>query len=121
MVDQVAIAGNGSTVAYTVLIPGEVGLRYHSLWLTDAEGASTARIETPGLRRVSDLVWTSQGLAVVGTRRESDNDEQFQSSVVELVTPDGLTEVGVVRSEATPVGSPQALPEASPGMATSAS
>jgi dipeptidyl aminopeptidase/acylaminoacyl peptidase len=120
VVDQIAIAGNGSTIAYTVLIPGEVGFRFHSLWITDAEAPDPIRIDTPGVRRVTDLVWTSRGLALIGTRREATGDTQTQASVVELVTMDGLTTIAAVRSEATPVGSPQTSPDASPTAGTPA-
>jgi hypothetical protein len=114
VVDQIAIASNGSTVAFSVLIPGEIGLRYHSLWIADATATDAVRVDTPGIRRVTDLVWTAKGLAVVGTRREIGDRESFQSSVVELVTVDGLSSLGEVRSDATPVGSPEASPAASP-------
>ena len=121
VIDQIAIAGDGSTVAYTVLIPGEIGFRYHSLWIADATSPDPVRIETSGVRRVSNLVWTSRGLAVVGARRESTDEALFQASVVELVTADGLTAIGEVRSEATPIASPRASPEDSPVAATPAS
>jgi hypothetical protein len=110
VVDQIAIAGDGATVAFTVLIPGDVGLRYHSLWIAEAATSDAIRIDTPGIRRVADLTWTTRGLAVVGTRRETDDDETFQSSVVEQVTGDGLSSLGEVRSEGTPIGSPEASP-----------
>ena len=118
VVDQIAIAGNGATVAYTVLIPGEVGFRFHSLWITDAESPDPIRVETPGIRRVTDLAWTGRGLALIGTRRETTGDAQTQASVVELVTTGGLTTIGAIRSEATPAGSPQTSPNASPAAGT---
>lgn len=110
VIDQIAIASNGSTVAYTVLIPGDVGYRYHSLWLTDAATPGVTRIDTPGLRRVSDLLWTSDGLALVATRRAAEGDNQYLIAVVTLVTSDELTDIGEVRSAATPIGSPRASP-----------
>ena len=112
VVDHLAIANDGSTVAFSVLVPGEVGMRFHSVWVTDASSPSPFRATTIGLRRISDLVWTEQGLVAVGTRRGEDDKGTFQLAVVERLSLEAPKSIAVEQSAVTPVGSPIASPVA---------
>jgi hypothetical protein len=110
VVDDVAVAQNGTTVAFTVLIPGQVGLRFHSVWVTDALAPALAQADTSGLRRVNALEWTTDGLAVAGTRRTQENGADFQIAVVERLGAEKSQQVSADRSPATPIASPVASP-----------
>jgi hypothetical protein len=110
VVDQVAVARNGTTVAFTVLIPGQVGLRFHSVWVTDALSPAPVQADTSGLRRVTELEWTSKGLAVSGTRRTQENGADFQIAVVERLGAEKSQQVSADRSPATPIASPVSSP-----------
>jgi hypothetical protein len=110
VIDQIAVAGNGTTVAFTVLIPGEVGLRFHSVWVTDAVAPGLIQADTSGLRRVTDVVWTTVGLTVSGTRRTQQDGAAYQVAVVDRLTADASKQISADRSAATPVASPVASP-----------
>jgi hypothetical protein len=110
VIDQVAVAGNGTTVAFTVLIPGQVGLRFHSVWVTDAVAPGLIQADTSGLRRVSDVEWTTVGLAVSGTRRTQQAGAAYQIAVVDRLTAAASKQISADRSAATPVASPVASP-----------
>jgi hypothetical protein len=110
VVDEVAVAQNGTTVAFTVLIPGQVGLRFHSVWVTDALTPAPVQADTSGLRRVNELEWTTDGLAVSGTRRTQENGAAYQIAVVERLGAEKSHQVSTDRSAATPVASPIASP-----------
>jgi hypothetical protein len=113
-IDQIALAANGTTIAFAIQVPGEVGLRFHSVWVTDAMSAGVIRANTTGIRKVFELDWTSRGLVVVGTRRVLDDGDGFVLSVVERLSNGAPESISVDRSPATPVGSPVASPAASP-------
>jgi hypothetical protein len=110
VIDQIAVAGNGTTVAFTVLIPGEVGLRFHSVWVTDAVTPGLIQADTSGLRRVTDVEWTTVGLTVSGTRRAQQDGAAYQVAVVDHLTADASKQISADRSAATPVASPVASP-----------
>jgi hypothetical protein len=110
VIDQIAVAENGTTVAFTVLIPGEVGLRFHSVWVTDAVAPGLIQADTSGLRRVTDVVWTTVGLTVSGTRRTQQDGAAYQVAVVDHLTADASRQISADRSAATPVASPVASP-----------
>ena len=115
VVDQVAIAGNGTTVAFTVLVPGEAGLRFHSVWATDALEPAATQADSSGIRRVNDIQWTPQGLMISGIRRTQDDGTAYQIAVVEQLSAEEPREIASDRSAATPLASPQASPvEATP-------
>jgi hypothetical protein len=112
VVDEVAIARNGTTVAFTILIPGQVGLRFHSVWVTDALSPAPVQADTSGLRRVSELEWGTDGLAVSGTRRAQENGAAYQIAVVERLDAEKSDQINADRSPATPIASPVASPVA---------
>ncbi len=112
VIDLVAIADDGSTVAFSVLVPGEVGLRFHSVWVTDATAPRPVRATTIGLRRISEMVWTGEGLVVSGTRRTQDDAGTYQVAVVEQISTAEPVSIATQQSQATPVGSPAASPVA---------
>jgi hypothetical protein len=118
VVDQVALAKDGATVAFTVLVPGDVGLRFHSVWVTNATSPAPVQANTTGIRRVAELGWTTSGLVIVGTRRVLNDGKAFQLTVVERLSGDAPESIANDRSPATPVGSPAASPVASPVDAT---
>jgi hypothetical protein len=113
-IDQVALAANGTTIAFAVQVPGEVGLRFHSVWVTDATATGAIRADTTGIRKVSELEWTTKGLVIVGTRRVLDAGNGYVLSVVERISNEPPAPIASDRSPATPVGSPVASPAASP-------
>ena len=102
VVDEVAVAQNGTTVAFTVLIPGQVGLRFHSVWVTDALSPAPVQADTSGLRRVTVLEWTTDGLAVSGTRRTQEDGAAYQIAVVERLGAEKSKQVSADRSAAAP-------------------
>jgi hypothetical protein len=110
VVDQVAIAGNGSTVAFSILIPGSIGLRFHSVWVTDALSPSATRANTTGLRRVTEIRWSKDGVLVSGTRRSQKDGAAYQVAVVERLSSSEPIEIAADRSAPTPIASPQASP-----------
>jgi hypothetical protein len=110
VVDQVAIAGNGSTVAFTIQVPGEVGLRFHSVWVTDALAPAPVQADTTGLRRVVELAWGPDGLFVSGVRRAQTDESVFQVATVEQVSKSEPAVLAEIRSDATPLASPAASP-----------
>jgi hypothetical protein len=110
VVDQVAIAGNGSTVAFSILIPGSAGLRFHSIWLTDALAPASTKANTTGLRRINEIRWTKDGVSISGTRRAQANGAAFQVAVVEQLSTTGPVEIAAERSDPTPLASPVASP-----------
>jgi hypothetical protein len=112
VVDQVAMAANGSTVAFTIQVPGDVGLRFHSVWVTDALAPSPVRADTTGLRRVLDLAWGSDGLVASGIRRTQDGGAAYQVASIERLSNEAPAVVAEIRSDATPVTSPKASPVA---------
>ena len=118
VVDEVAVARNGTTVAFTVLIPGQVGLRFHSVWVTDALSPAPVQADTSGLRKVTDLEWTTDGLAVSGTRRTQEAGASYQIAVVERLGAEKSKQISADRSAATPIATPIASPVASPVAAT---
>ena len=107
---EAAAAQNGTTVAFTVLIPGQIGLRFHSVWVTDALAPAPVQADTSGLRRVNALEWTTNGLAVSGTRRTQENGAAFQIAVVERLGAEKSQQINADRSSATPIASPAASP-----------
>ena len=114
VVDQIAVAQNGTTVAFSVLVPGDVGLRFQGIWVTDVLKPGSTAATTTGIRRIGELVWSPQGLVVVGTRRTLEDGRAYQATVVEHISADKPESIAVDRSVATPVGSPAASPVASP-------
>jgi hypothetical protein len=110
VIDQIAIASNGSTVAYTVLVPGQSGLRFHSAWATDALLPAPSQADTTGLRRISEINWSDHGLVAAGLRRDQSQGAAFQIAVVEQLSVSAPTDISSIRSDATPIGSPAATP-----------
>lgn len=115
VVDQVAIAGNGSTVAFSILVPGSAGLRFHSIWLTDALAPASTRANTIGIRRVNEIRWTQAGVSISGTRRAQTDGSAFQVAVVERLSAVEPVEIAAERSKPTPLASPLASPLANMG------
>lgn len=109
-IDQIALADNGTTVAFAVQVPGEVGLKFDSIWVTDVTGTGAVRANTSGLRRIAELEWTPRGLVVVGTRRVLDDGNGYVLNAVEIVSANAPVSITVDRSPATPVGSPEVSP-----------
>ena len=115
VVDLIAVAGNGSTIAFTVLVPGDVGIRFHSVWVTDALAPAPSRANTTGIRRVTDIEWSADGLNIAGLRRSQSEVATYQVAIVERISESEPQEISADRSAATPVASPQDIPvEASP-------
>jgi hypothetical protein len=112
VVDQVAIAGNGTTVAFSILIPGTVGLRFHSVWVTDVLAPSPTQANTAGIRRVLDIRWTADGVLISGTRRAQRDGSAYQIAVVERLSSSKPVEIAADRSAPTPLASPAASPAA---------
>jgi hypothetical protein len=105
-IDQIALAQDGKTIAFTVLVPGEVGLRLHSLWVTDATAPRPVQVPLEGVRRVNDLAWGEIGLILVGTRRIQGEDGVLVQSVVEAIGVDSSENIVTESTPATPVASP---------------
>lgn len=113
-IDQISIADDGATVAFTVLVPGQVGLRLHSIWVTSATSAEPVRLDSSGLRRVTDISWTERGLVVSAIRRNRSETGYVQIAVVESLKVEGADELFREASPATPFASPVASPVSSP-------
>ncbi|HQY30753.1 MAG TPA: hypothetical protein PK691_05680 [Thermomicrobiales bacterium] len=111
-VDQVAIAADGTTLAFSVQVPGQVGLRFDSIWIMDATASGVARLSTTGIRKVTEMEWTSRGLVIVGIRRVLKGDNGYQIAVVEQISGEAPVLIAQDKSPATPVASPVASPAA---------
>ena len=72
----------------------------------------------PGCRKVTDLEWTTDGLAVSGTRRTQEAGASYQIAVVERLGAEKSKQISADRSAATPIATPIASPVASPVAAT---
>ena len=63
-IERVAPATDGETVVYTVIVPGEGGDRFHSLWVRSlgAQVGPPLQLRVPVGEAVTDLWWSSAGL-----------------------------------------------------------
>lgn len=61
-IDLFSPSPDGRAVAYTVVVPGESGAQFHSLWIRDLAAGQTYPVSVPSGIEVSNLWWTSEGL-----------------------------------------------------------
>jgi dipeptidyl aminopeptidase/acylaminoacyl peptidase len=88
-IDLFAPSPDGRAVAYTVVVPGDSGTAFHSLWIRDLGSGRSYPIAVPADIDVSELWWTSAGLVFRTLDRES--QEALQGGLFEIyrVTEDG--------------------------------
>lgn len=119
-IDAVAHAPDGDALAFTIVVPGEEGLRFNSLWLKErSEAARSVDLSAPAGEAIVALWWTDAGL-VFQTIPEVDfaAGEEGETVALYRATVPGEAPVrlfaGSVNASATPVeseGSPEADPD----------
>lgn len=100
---------NGKSVAYAVLVPGEVAPVVDSIWVRDLSSGQGFRLGLPSIRSVENIWWTSKGLAVASV---TDRRNEPVLAVL-LVAPNGTVSAlwATPLSSSTPGATPVAAPD----------
>lgn len=108
----IAPSPDGDAVAYTVMVPGDAGQRFHSLWIRSLGSAPTppVRLSAPAGESVSELWWTDGGL-VFRTEPDPTLDGSTDETAFSLYRASATGEpTPLYRGSAAPAGSPEASP-----------
>lgn len=108
----IAPSPDGDAVAYTVMVPGDAGQRFHSLWIRSLGSAPAppVRLSAPADESVSALWWTDGGLVF---RAEPDPtlDGSTDDTAFSLYSASATGEpTPLYRGSVVPAGSPDASP-----------
>jgi hypothetical protein len=115
-IEDVVVAPNGRSIAYTVVVPGEAAPEFHSLWVQQLGTNSASRISTPAGEAVTDVWFVANGIAYRTVPSEPKNGEK--DSVAVYIVGNDLNRRQVFATGSLAPATPEASPVASPFRAT---
>lgn len=113
-----SVSPGSEAIAFTVLAPNDAAIAFHSLWVKQLNGGATVRLDVSPNAAVSDLWWTTMGLAWredSGTLDPTKTGGAFQ---LRRLLPDGRS-VTFFSSQSAKPGTPVASPAAASPIAGS--
>jgi hypothetical protein len=118
---------DGRAIAYTIVVPGQNGPTFNSLWIQQLGTSNRQRLSTPAGIAVNELWWVSSGLvwrattdstAVIATG-QNESFTLYQTAKGGEATPIYRFQGRVATPVASPAASPRASPVASPRVTAS--